>query len=125
MTWWPDDWPRRVKLDEAGESLLTAVGRGHIHVVGVLADHLEERGHPLAPELRKLLAEFEDGVRQSWATDWSKKRDGTRWQALACDSNQLRFEISYLFGRRWEHLNERRIAVINGILPKYRKEAKR
>jgi hypothetical protein len=86
--------------------------------VGILADHLEERGAPRVPELRALMARYADEVRWAEAMDWSRRRDGTRWESVTTSLGWLRLHVGWTFGRRWRWMNVTRLARITGVLPK-------
>jgi hypothetical protein len=92
---------RRVPVDDVIRGCLYLIARCRIDAAGVLADYLDETGHPLRSKVRELWRWYTR--RQQWwqNADLSRRRY-TAWEAVAWDRRRVRRQIGGWFGRRWK-----------------------
>jgi uncharacterized protein (TIGR02996 family) len=109
---------RRLPVDAVAARLLVRVRQGHVEVVGVLADHLEEQGDPRVPHLRQLLATHAEMLAESDARDWSHVSHWTHWEDIAYKHGWLRFRVGAAFGRYWKNMELADLARVTGVLPR-------
>lgn len=92
-------------LPETCQQLLNKIGRTRnaavVTLVGILADALDEAGHPAAKRLRNLWANHQRHEQHASNGDFSKRRRWARAEYIGSWRRDLRRKVGRLFGRRW------------------------
>lgn len=79
---------------------LDRIRRCEMTAVGVLADHMEERGLPYAKLVRRMWDRHQRILDAYAETDFTRRKR-TRWEMTAISRRILRRKIATLFGRVW------------------------
>jgi hypothetical protein len=77
--------------------------QGYTDGAGVLADDLEETGHPLARRARLAWQRWQDGI--EWTRSRKPRRKNVCWEEVAIWHQVLRRRVGLMFGRKWQRLD--------------------
>lgn len=90
--------------DDVITGCLARVRRGEVAAVGVLADYLDETGHPLAKRVRALWAKVQrwGEIVAARSLESQARRKQTKWERIAGHRRWLRDQIAKLFKRKWK-----------------------
>jgi hypothetical protein len=106
---------RHAQPDRVVARCLTDIRTCRLDAAGVLADRLEESGHPLAHRYRKYFEKYEEARDWAQRNDWSNPRNSwTRWEAVASWDLWMRDRTAKLFGRNWKAIELLRLHRLNG-----------